>query len=95
MTTEPGAFEFRDYQCFTFERRNRVLTATINRPEAMNAVNARLHEEFSRLFTDLAAFPQVAAYYARLSQRPAFRAALPAPDAAHRIYTRERYFEPS
>ncbi|WP_372500583.1 enoyl-CoA hydratase-related protein (plasmid) [Tistrella mobilis] len=57
MTTGPGSFEFRDYQCFTFERRNRVLTATINRPEAMNAVNARLHEEFSRLFTDLAMDP--------------------------------------
>ena len=49
----------------------------------------------ARLFTDLAAFPRVAAYYARLSERPAFRASLPAPDAAHRIYTRERYFEPS
>ena len=49
----------------------------------------------ARLFTDLAAFPQVAAYYARLAERPAFRAALPAPDAAYRIYTRERYFEPS
>ena len=61
MTTDasagPRPFAFSDYQCFTFDRRDRVLTISINRPEAMNAVNARLHEEFSRVFTDAAHDP--------------------------------------
>jgi enoyl-CoA hydratase len=44
--------DFNDYQCITFERQGRVLTLALNRPEQRNAVNARLHHELSRVFTD-------------------------------------------
>lgn len=42
------------YRTIRFSRSGRVLTATLNRPEAMNAVDAVMHEELSRLFYDLA-----------------------------------------
>ncbi|GHE60955.1 enoyl-CoA hydratase [Camelimonas fluminis] len=47
----------QDYQAITFSRRGRVLTLTMNRPDSLNAVNAVLHEELSRVFTDAAKDP--------------------------------------
>jgi enoyl-CoA hydratase len=44
---------FEDYQCMRFSRQGRVLTMALNRPEQRNAVNARLHTELSRVFTDV------------------------------------------
>lgn len=43
------------YRYVRFERRERVLTASLNRPEVLNAVNGAMHEELSRLFADLEA----------------------------------------
>ena len=45
--------KFEDYQTFKFDRDGRILTATINRPEQMNAVNAIMHFEMASLFYDL------------------------------------------
>lgn len=50
--------DFASYQCITFERRGKVLIAKLNRPEQMNAVNARLHTELSRVFYDLQSDPE-------------------------------------
>lgn len=47
--------KFDDYQTIAFERRGRVLVVRLNRPEQMNAVNARLHFELSQVFTDVQA----------------------------------------
>jgi len=47
----------QDYKAITFSRRGRVLTLTMNRPDSLNAVNAVLHEELSRVFTDAAKDP--------------------------------------
>ncbi|MGV2981250.1 enoyl-CoA hydratase/isomerase family protein [Camelimonas sp. ID_303_24] len=47
----------QDYQAITISRRGRVLTLTMNRPDSLNAVNAVLHEELSRVFTDAAKDP--------------------------------------
>lgn len=44
---------FDDYQCIRFSRQGRVLTMALNRPEQRNAVNACLHTELSRVFTDV------------------------------------------
>jgi enoyl-CoA hydratase len=41
-----------DYQCIAFERRGRVLVLQLDRPDQLNAVNARLHTELSHVFTD-------------------------------------------
>ena len=41
------------YETIRFERKGRILTATLNLPETLNAVNARLHSELSRVFLDL------------------------------------------
>lgn len=46
---------FDDYQTIAFERRGRVLVVRLNRPEQMNAVNARLHFELSQVFADVQA----------------------------------------
>jgi len=45
--------KFEEYECIRFSREGRVLTIALNRPEQRNAVNARLHTELSRVFTDV------------------------------------------
>lgn len=45
-----------------------------------------------RLFTDIEAFPKVAAYYLRLSSRDAFKQSLPAQGAENKIYTQSNYW---
>lgn len=45
--------DFASYQCIEFRRDGRILTVVLNRPEQRNAVNARLHHELSRVFTDV------------------------------------------
>jgi enoyl-CoA hydratase len=47
--------EFSDYQAIVFRRDGRVLHATFNRPDTLNAVDEQLDEELSRLFGDVAA----------------------------------------
>lgn len=45
--------DFSHYTRFSFVRDGRILTATISAPGAVNAVDAALHDELARLFTDL------------------------------------------
>lgn len=45
--------QLEDYETFSFERRGRILTAIINRPDNMNAVNATMHREMATVFYDL------------------------------------------
>ncbi|OCC25626.1 enoyl-CoA hydratase [Croceicoccus estronivorus] len=44
---------YDNYKDLAIERAGKILTITINRPEAKNALNQRLHEEFSRIFDDV------------------------------------------
>lgn len=44
---------FADYHSLLLERRNKVLYATMNRPETMNAVDDRMDFELQRLFIDI------------------------------------------
>jgi enoyl-CoA hydratase/carnithine racemase len=41
------------YKAIAVTRRGRILTITLNRPEALNAVNAELHTELSDIFYDV------------------------------------------
>jgi enoyl-CoA hydratase len=41
------------YEMMTVTRQARVLTITLNRPKVRNAVNPQLHDELSRIFTDV------------------------------------------
>ena len=50
--------EYEGYETIEIERRERVLRLTMNRPEALNAFNARMHEEMSRLFTEIDMDPE-------------------------------------
>jgi enoyl-CoA hydratase len=43
------------YKTIVFSRSGRILTIMLNRPDALNAVDAVLHEELARVFTDAAA----------------------------------------
>lgn len=45
------------YTTILISRRDRILTLTMNRPEALNAADAQLHEELARVFRDAAADP--------------------------------------
>lgn len=40
------------YETILWERRGRILTLTMNRPDQLNAVDAKLHEELARVFRD-------------------------------------------
>ncbi|MFP3434911.1 enoyl-CoA hydratase-related protein, partial [Paraburkholderia sp. SIMBA_061] len=42
------------YETIAAERRGRILTLTMNRPEVLNATDAVMHTELSRIFYDVA-----------------------------------------
>ena len=44
---------YESYKAISVERRGPVLTIILDRPAAYNAVNAELHTELSRIFTDV------------------------------------------
>jgi enoyl-CoA hydratase len=46
---------YDNYTALTISREARILTICIDRPEARNAVNPQLHDEFSRIFSDVQA----------------------------------------
>jgi enoyl-CoA hydratase len=48
---------FEDFKTLAFERRGRILTIIINRPETYNSVNGELHDDLSRVFTAAADDP--------------------------------------
>lgn len=45
--------DYSGYKYFTFQQDGRKMTVTMNRPEALNAMTAPMHEESSRVFYDL------------------------------------------
>ncbi len=46
--------EYENYQNISFVRVDGILTVTLNRPDALNATDERLHWELSRVFADIA-----------------------------------------
>ncbi len=54
-----GGNPYSAYQHLLVERRDGVALLTMNRPEVMNATNAQLHYELSRIWVDLGNDPQV------------------------------------
>lgn len=45
--------DYSGYKYIKFEPEGRTMTVTFNRPESLNAMTAVMHEETSRIFTDL------------------------------------------
>lgn len=45
--------KYDDYEFLETARSGRILTVTITRPEALNAVHAKLHRELARIFLDI------------------------------------------
>lgn len=44
---------YEDYKALSVEQDGKILTITVNRPEAKNAINQALHEEFSLIFDEV------------------------------------------
>lgn len=44
---------YSDYQTLRLQKRDRVLTISLNRPDRLNAINGVLHDELSRVFDEL------------------------------------------
>lgn len=44
---------YEDYKALSVEQDGKILTITVNRPEAKNAINLALHEEFSLIFDEV------------------------------------------
>ena len=45
--------DYSRYKSILVERKGKVLTLTMNRPEALNAVNQQLHDELANIFYDV------------------------------------------
>jgi enoyl-CoA hydratase len=54
MTSGMKRMDLSKYHAIAFRREGRVLHATLNRPETLNAINAELEEDLSALFDDVA-----------------------------------------
>src|SRR5882757_6488080 len=67
MSTPPDT-SLRSYKTLALERKGRLLTIALNRPEALNAVNHEMHEELSDAFNFAALTPR------DISHRPGRRA---------------------
>ncbi|MDP9142098.1 MAG: enoyl-CoA hydratase-related protein [Pseudomonadota bacterium] len=52
-----AAASLPDYKTIVLSRKGRLLTLTLNRPDAMNAVNLAMHEELAQVFVFAAADP--------------------------------------
>lgn len=46
--------DYSRYECLSVERDAEVLIVALDRPQALNAINARLHTELSQVFADIA-----------------------------------------
>ncbi|EAQ04811.1 enoyl-CoA hydratase [Pseudooceanicola batsensis HTCC2597] len=53
MTQEKPMQSYDHYKTIKCERDGRIMTVTFNRPDQLNATDAVLHREASRIFTDL------------------------------------------
>jgi enoyl-CoA hydratase/carnithine racemase len=46
--------DYSRYECLKVEKKDKVATVTLNRPDSLNAVNAQLHHELMTIWPDLA-----------------------------------------
>jgi enoyl-CoA hydratase len=46
--------DYSRYHYLSVERKDKILTVAFNRPDSLNAINAELHTELSRIFADIA-----------------------------------------
>ncbi len=44
--------DYKGYEFIQFEREEKILTATLNRPESLNAVHGKLHTELVEMYAD-------------------------------------------
>ena len=44
---------YDDFPSLLFSQRDRILTVALNRPERLNAIDGRMHEDLSRVFEDI------------------------------------------
>lgn len=51
--------DYSRYECIKVEKADKLATVTLNRPDALNAVNPQLHHELERIWVDLAEDPDV------------------------------------
>src|SRR5262249_16162697 len=48
-----GTMNYSQYERLKMDRRGRILTVTLCRPETLNAVDQRMHDELATIFYDL------------------------------------------
>jgi enoyl-CoA hydratase len=50
--------DYNDYKYIIVERKESILSLTLNRPESLNAVNSGMHEELATIFSDIRNDPE-------------------------------------
>ena len=50
---EHAKMDYEKYETLLFEKRDRVLTVTLNRPERLNAIDGAMHVELSHVFEEI------------------------------------------
>ena len=50
---DDGNMDYGKYETLLFEKRDRVLTVMLNRPEKLNAIDGAMHVELSHVFEEI------------------------------------------
>jgi enoyl-CoA hydratase len=51
--------DYANYKSLTVEKKSRIATVTMNRPDKLNAVDEAMHEELARIFIDINDDPEI------------------------------------
>src|SRR6266568_8812586 len=95
MRTGDTLMDYSRYQALSCEQQDKVLIVSLNRPEALNAINADLHTELSHIFADIALDQETHAVVLTGRGRASFQARLAFTMAAFNVLVQWHGLQPN